>query len=147
VQGEVAVLRREDSLPSSALVIVVSSTKLAGHFQAKLQQSKEDLVKNSRQPFLDAGRVLLEKGCDRNVLLVMKHEGSDTVALRAPLGKAAKLAVEAGPHGPRFVAFRTGPKTRVAAPPIAPSVGAAISLPETNSLTGAPSTRQTDDVG
>jgi hypothetical protein len=106
VQGEVAVPRREDSPPSPALVIVVSSTKSAGHFQAKLQHTDEVLVKNSRQPFLDAARVLVEKGYDPNVLLVMKHLGSEIIALRAPLGKAAKLTVEEGPHGPRFVAFR-----------------------------------------
>jgi hypothetical protein len=84
VQGEVAVLSREDS----PVVIVVSSTKSAGHFQAKLQHTDEVLVQNSRQPFVDAARVLVEKGYDPNVLLVMKHEGSDIVALRAPLGKA-----------------------------------------------------------
>ena len=140
-------LRREDSLPSSALVIVVSSTKLAGHFQAKLQDTEEVLVKNSRQPFLDGARVLVEKGYDPNALLVMKHLGSDIVALRAPLGKAAKLAVEEGPHGPRFVPFRTGAKTRVAAPSIAPSLGTATHLHEIDSLTGAPATRETDDVG
>jgi hypothetical protein len=81
------VLRREDPLPSSALVIVVSSTKLAGHFQAKLQHTEEVLVKNSRQPFLDGARVLVERGDDPSVLLVMKHLGSDTVSLRAPWGR------------------------------------------------------------
>jgi hypothetical protein len=125
----------------------VSPTKSAGHFQARLQQSNEILVKNSRQPFLDAARVLMEKGADPNALLVMKHSGSDSVALRAPLAKAAKLTVEEGPHGPRFVAFRTGPKTRVAAPPIAPSPGAANTTPPAaNSPTGAPATHETDDV-
>jgi hypothetical protein len=147
VQGEVAVPRREDSPPSPALVIVVSSTKSAGHFQAKLQHTDEVLVKNSRQPFLDAARVLVEKGYDPNVLLVMKHLGNDIVALQAPLGKAAKLTVEEGPHRPRFVALRTGSRTRVAAPAIAPSVGAATHLPETDSLTDVPATRETDEVG
>jgi hypothetical protein len=140
------VSRREDSL-ASPLVIVVSPTKSAGHFQARLQQSNEVLVKNSRQPFLDAARVLVERGYDPSVLLVMKHLGSDTVSLRAPLGKAAKLTVEEGPHGPRFVPFRTGAKTRVAAPSIAPSLGTATHLHEIDSLTGAPATRETDDVG
>jgi hypothetical protein len=107
------------------VVIVASSTKSAGHFQAKLQYTDQVLVQKSRQPFLDAARVLVEKGYDPNVLLVMKHLGSDIIALRAPLGKAAKLTVEEGPHGPRFVAFRTGPRTSVAAPSIAPSVGSA----------------------
>jgi hypothetical protein len=139
--------RREDLLASPTPVIVVSSTESAGHFQARLERSNEVLVKNSRQPFLDAARVLVERGYDPGVLLVMKHLGSDTVSLRAPLRKAAKLTVEEGPHGPRFVGFRTDPRTRIAAPPIAPSVGTATSLPETNSLTGTPATRETDDVG
>jgi hypothetical protein len=143
-QGSVP--RREDSL-ASPLVIVVSSTKSAGHFQARLQHSNEVLVKNSRQPFLDGARLLVERGYDPSALLVMKHLGSDIVALRAPLGKASKLTVEEGPHGPRFVGFRTDLKTRVAAPPIAPSVGTLPNLPESNSLTGAPATRETDDVG
>jgi hypothetical protein len=129
------------------IIVVVSPTKSAGHFQAKLQHTDEVLVQNSRQPFLDGARVLVLRGYDPGALLVMKHLGSDTVALRAPLGKAAKLTVEEGPHGPRLVGFRTDPKTRVAAPPIAPSVGPLSNLPESNSLTGAPSTRQTDDAG
>ena len=91
--------------------------------------------------------MLVEKDYDPNALLVMKHLGSDTVALRALLGKAAKLTVEEGPHGPRFVGSRTDPKTRVAAPPVAPSVGAATHPPETNLLTGAPATRESRDVG
>jgi hypothetical protein len=95
---------------------------------------------------MTAARVLVEKGYDPNVLLVMKHSGSDIVALRARLGKAAKLTVEEGPHGPRFV-VRMGQKTRVVAPPIAPPVGSAKTLPEINSLTSAPFTRQNDEVG
>jgi hypothetical protein len=137
---------REDSL-ASPLVIVVSPTKSAGHFQAKLQHTDEVLVQNSRQPFLDAARVLVERGYDPTALLLMKHLGSDIVALKSALAKAAKLGVEEGPNGPRFVPFRTGPRTRVAAPPIAPSVGAATSLPKSNSLTSAPATRETDDAG
>jgi hypothetical protein len=139
--------RREDSLASPVLVIVVSSTKSAGHFEARLQKSNEVLVQNSRQPFLDAARVLVERGYDPSALLVMKHLGSDNVALRAPLGRAAKLTVEEGPHGPRFVGGRTDLKTRVAAPTIAPPIGSLPNLPESNSLASVPATRETDDVG
>jgi hypothetical protein len=77
----------------------------------------------------------------------MKHAGSDIIALKASLVKAAKLAVEEGPSGPRFVPFRTGPRTRVAAPSISPAAGAATDLPETNPLTSARATRQDDDGG
>ena len=44
-------------------------------------------------------------------------------------------------------AFQSEAKTRVAAPPVAPSVGAATHPPETNLLTGAPATRESRDVG
>jgi hypothetical protein len=113
----------------SPIIIVVSSTESAGHFQAKLQHTDEVLVRKSRQPLLDAARVLVKKGYDPNTLLVMRHLGSEAIALQALLEKAAKLTVEEGPHGPRFVG-RTRPKTRVAAPPIAPSVGAAFGTTE-----------------
>ena len=44
-------------------------------------------------------------------------------------------------------AFQSEAKTRVAAPPVAPSVGASTHPPETNLLTGAPATRESRDVG
>jgi hypothetical protein len=133
---------------SAPIVILVSPIRTSpGHFQARLESTDELLVGASRQPFVDSARVLINYGHDPNAVMLMKHSGSDIVALRVRLSKAARVGVEEGPNGPRFVAFRTGPKTRVAAPPIAPSVGAAASLPESNSLTGAPSTRQTDDAG
>jgi hypothetical protein len=121
-----------------SLVIVVSPIKITpGHFQASFECTGEVLVGASRQPFVDAARVPIKNGHPYAVLL-MKHAGTDIVALMAPLAKAAKLGVEEGPHGPRFVQVRTGPRTRVAAPPISPSAATATSLPETNPLTGAP---------
>jgi hypothetical protein len=133
---------------SVPIVILVSPIRTSpGHFEAKLESADELLVGSSRQPFADAARVVLGKGYNPASVLEMKHAESDTVALRSSLGKAAKLTVEEGRHGPRFVGFRTDPKTRVAAPSIAPSVGAATSHPESNSFAGAPATRQTDDAG
>jgi hypothetical protein len=129
------------------IVIIVSPIRTPGRFRARLASTDDLLVGSSRQPFLDAARVLLGHGCDPSTILEMKHAGRDTVALRALLEKAAKLTVEEGPNGPRFVAFRTGPKACVAAPSIAPPVGAATSPPDSISLTGAPATRETDDVG
>jgi hypothetical protein len=134
-----------DSVPTVILVSPIRTSP--GRFQARLESTDELLVGSSRQPFVDAARVLVGKGYNPASTLEMRHAGSDTVALRAPLGKAAKLTVEEGPHGPRFVSFRTNPKTRVAAPPIAPSIGSLPNLPESNSLTSAPATRETDDVG
>jgi hypothetical protein len=129
-----------------SLIIVVSPIKISpGYFQARLVNTNELLVGSSRQPFLDAARVLISQGCDGNAILVMKHLGSDIVALKAPLAKAAKLGVEEGPNGPRFVPYRTGPKTRVASPPIAPSTSGASTLAHPNPLTSAPATQQNDD--
>jgi hypothetical protein len=128
------------------IVITVSPIRTPGRFQASLASTDDLLVRSSRQPFLDAARVLVGHGYDPLMILEMKHAGSDTVALRALLGKAAKLTVEEGPNGPRFVAFRTGPKTRVAAPSIAPSAGATTTPPNSNLLTDALAKRETDGV-
>jgi hypothetical protein len=131
-----------------SLVIIVSPIKISpGYFQARLKTTNELLVGSSRQPFLDAARVLIKNGRDPYAVLLMKHAGSDIVALKAPLAKAAKLGVEEGPNGPRFVPFRTGPRPCVAAPSIAPSTSAASSLGHPNPLTTAAPTRQNDDGG
>jgi hypothetical protein len=126
------------------LVIIVSPIS-PGHFQARLETTNELLVGSSRQPSLDAARVLIENGHDPNSVLLMKHAGSDIVALKAPLAKAAKLSVEEGPNGPRFVPFRTGPRACVAAPSIAPSTSAASTPTGPNPLTSAPATQRNDD--
>jgi hypothetical protein len=139
-------LGASESAVGPEITIVVSPVVGApGRFEARLDG--DCIVASSRTPFCDAARRLIDLGYDGAAILVMKHAGTDVVALWAPLLKAAKLTVEEGPHGPRFVAFRTGPRTRVAPPPIAASVGALPNLPETNSLTSAPATRETDDVG
>ena len=66
----------------------------------------ERLLCTSRQPFLDAARVLLAEGADPSATLVMMR--GDTVSLRGPIGRAAKLSVsEATNDGkPRFVSYR-----------------------------------------
>ena len=106
------------------LVIVVKPITL-GRFQAVLAGNDELLAASSRQPFVDSARVLKAKGNDGNTLLIMKHLGSDSAALKARLSIAARSTVEEGPNGPRFVPFRTGPKPRVAALPIVSGVPAA----------------------
>jgi hypothetical protein len=60
-----------------ALVLIVSPIKTApGRFQARLSSTDELLVGSSRQPFLDAARLLIERGHDPNTAGVMKHAGS-----------------------------------------------------------------------
>jgi len=58
----------------------------------------------SRTPFLDSARKLLELGHDPEEILVMRHQGSETVCLRARIGVAAKLIVNQ--DGPRFARWR-----------------------------------------
>jgi hypothetical protein len=49
---------------------------------------------------LDAARTLLGQGYSPDTILTMRHEGSQTEALRAPIGTAAELVISGG----RFVA-------------------------------------------
>jgi hypothetical protein len=51
------------------------------------------LVERSLTPFCDAARRLLDLGHDGSATLVMKHAGSDTVALKGRLSIAAGLSV------------------------------------------------------
>jgi hypothetical protein len=125
-----------------ALIIVVSPVPGSpGHFRAQLEGTDEVLVASSRQPFVDSARALVAKGFDPNATLIMRHSGSDVVALKARLAVAAKRDVEEGPNGPRFVSHRTGPKTRVAASPVAKKQERAPGLPDVDTALEGPATR------
>ena len=79
------------------------------HYEARLDGM---VVCRSRTPFLSAARALLEAGHAPGTILTMRHEGSDTVSLRATLGAAAKLTVvENSREGPRFACYRPPPST------------------------------------
>jgi hypothetical protein len=54
------------------------------------------LICSSRQPLLDAARVLLAEGIAPDTQIDMRHAGADHVALRAKVGTAAKLRVLEG---------------------------------------------------
>jgi hypothetical protein len=73
----------------------------------------------TNMPFLDAARALISEGQHPESILVMRHEGSDADALRAPLGIAARLSVEENVHGPIFRRFRMASPSAVAPPSIA----------------------------
>lgn len=66
-----------------------------GRYQARLDDGSE-LVKSSRQPFLDGARELLRRGIDPVTPIVMRRPGSATDALRSTIGAAAKLTVDEG---------------------------------------------------
>jgi hypothetical protein len=124
--------------PRLAIVVVPIKGK-AAHFEAWLEGGVL-LISASRQPFVDAARVLIALGSDPNAVLVMRHAGSDAIALKAKLGVAAGLAVEEGPHGAWFVPHRMGAKTRVAASPIAPTPPAATTPRDADAPLGKPPT-------
>jgi hypothetical protein len=71
-------------------------------FEARLEGNARVLCV-SHQPFVDAARVLVDRGYDPTEILEMRHEGSETIALTEQLGVAAKLIVEESANGgPRF---------------------------------------------
>jgi hypothetical protein len=59
----------------------------------------------SRQPFLQAARVLKAMGHHPDTTLVMRHAGSDVMALRGRLGIAAGLTVDEY-NGTRFAPWK-----------------------------------------
>jgi len=63
------------------------------------------ILESSRQPLLDAARVLLGEGADPRTRIQMRHAGAIHVALSSTVGKAAKLEVKDDINGPRFVPF------------------------------------------
>jgi hypothetical protein len=88
------------------MIIVTPTARRPGRFDARLESV---IVRASRQPFLDAARVLIKRGADPSITLEMWHDGAAHHALRAQLAYAAKLAVEdriRGGKPPRFVPYR-----------------------------------------
>jgi hypothetical protein len=101
-------------------VIGISVVEVAGRgvFNATRNSDGMVLAENSRQPVLDSARALIALGGDPNALLSMRHAGSETESLRAPIGKAAKLTVADNRYGtPKFRRYVPS-LGAVAAPPI-----------------------------
>jgi len=95
--------------PRETVVIVVSPATNADQEQAYSRRGPlfdaevggRVVVERSTTPFLDGARRLVEFGHDGKAMLVMKHLGTDAVALRAKLAAAAGFTVDE--HGiPRF---------------------------------------------
>ena len=106
-------------------LIVVNECDLtkgfAGRFEARLDGR---LLCRSRQPLLDAARILLAEGCDPDERIVMRHAGSTVDALSAKVGVAAGLTVSESHGPPRFVRwqpfhrFQDAPAPGLVRPPI-----------------------------
>ena len=79
--------------PDPALMIeIIVTPQGAGQFMACL--GERIILKSSRQPLLDAARVLLAEGVDPQARIQMRHAGANHVALSSTVGKAAKLTVD-----------------------------------------------------
>ncbi len=93
-----------------------------GIYDAMLGQRR---IVRSRQPLLDAARVLLGEGADPATVIEACHLGSGTVALRSTIGDAARWTLEESDRGglrrrlwrPRPPdAFQDGPPFRAETP-------------------------------
>src|SRR5262249_6475146 len=80
--------------PAQAAVVIVAWPRGRGLFDARVD--RQVIVAKTREPFLSACRVLLQRGWDPNRVAVMRHACSSTIALKAPIGVAAGLTVEEG---------------------------------------------------
>jgi hypothetical protein len=96
--------------------------KWAGRFEARIDGRGAPapllrLLCTSRQPLLDAARVLIAEGCDPGTTVTMQHADSSTVAMTATLGTAARLTVdESGPSFKRWKAMPPRNGSRIIAP-------------------------------
>jgi hypothetical protein len=90
------------------LIVIEETSQRRGKFSPHLPDGRP-LLSSSRQPFLDAARVLLAEGA-----IAMRHRGSATIAMTSTVGEAAKLTVKEGPNGPRFRKWRPFPADRSA---------------------------------
>src|SRR5262245_37742356 len=79
------------------------------------------LICTSRQPLLDAARVLLAEGFDADTYLVMRHVGSADESLSASIGRAAQLTVEHSVYGKPVLRPYKGSLGIETAPPTAPN--------------------------
>src|SRR5262249_33257680 len=74
------------------VTIVIEPVGHHGRFRACVDGRV--IVASTRQPFLDAARVLIGEGHDRRTILEMRRAGADQVSLHGPLWAAAHLDVK-----------------------------------------------------
>ena len=71
----------------------------------------------SRQPLLEAARVLINEGIDPATPIATRHAGADFDLMTSTVGAAARWTVrETETEGPRFVRWEAFPAVRVRAP-------------------------------
>lgn len=88
------------------ILVTVEPTGRVGCFLATI--GGETAIASSRQPFTAAARFLMAAGNAGDTILVMRHLGSQTDALRARIDVAAALSVSESAGAPRFVRYNAG---------------------------------------
>ena len=91
-------------------IIIVPAAN--GRFRAILD--RRELIVSAREPFFASARKLLAEGVDPEMVLTMRHQGSQTRSLTMTVGKAAGLMVDdRDAHGPpNIIRWREAPSTR-----------------------------------
>ena len=95
------------------LIVIEETSQRRGKFSAHLLDGRK-LLSSSRQPLLDAARVLLAEGIPPETPIAMQHKGSATIAMTSTVGEAAKLTVKEEPNGPKFRKWEPFPAVRSA---------------------------------
>jgi hypothetical protein len=107
--------RPEQQWSDQVRLCVISPNGAPGRFDATV--NGEQLVVSSRTPFLDAARILVERGYDTNSVLIARHAGSDINCLIAKIGVAAALTVAEGERdAPRFRSWKAMPSREGSVP-------------------------------
>ena len=94
-------------------IVIEETSQRRGKFSAHLPDGCK-LLSSSRQPLLDAARVLLAEGIPPETPIAMQHKGSATIAMTSTVGAAAKLTVKEKPNGPKFRKWEPFPAVRSA---------------------------------
>lgn len=81
---------------SSLSIELVPVRQRPGVYAALLGQR---VLARSRQPLLDAARGLLAEGMAPETVLVARHAGSSTIAMRSTVGEAAKWTIKERDRG------------------------------------------------
>jgi hypothetical protein len=86
------------------MTITITVRRAGGLLQALLQG---EVLCTADEPFLQAARILLERGTDPATPIAMRWEGSDSDSLTSTVGYAAKLEVGTNSTGrPVFRPYR-----------------------------------------
>jgi hypothetical protein len=84
-------------MSETILIITEETSRRAGQFTACVDDAE---ICRSATPLLTTARLLAERGISGDTVLVLRHKGSNTIALRSTIAGAASLCVSE--DGPRF---------------------------------------------